>query len=222
MRQMTVLVAASLYVSCVAFAAGCKGHACSQPLSDAIRNSCVVKPDVLWCGSKPDRCGAESLLSLGVRTVVNLELRHDDMKAFQVARPSKVLSEKVDYFRIRESESYVLLPPSVLDSDVAEFLAIVKTQPKPIYVHCRSGQNRTGVMVAAYRVLLEGWSPKNAIDEMGKYKGIWFWLGDANYINSLKGRQHRDTLEALINCRLKDVRPTASLTCSVKGCEEAK
>jgi protein tyrosine phosphatase (PTP) superfamily phosphohydrolase (DUF442 family) len=218
---MTVLMAALLCM-CVASAAENKGQiaTCSWPLSEAIRNSCVVSPGVLWRGSKPDSAGAASLLSLGVRTVVNLELLHDDMRAFQVARPAKVLSEKLDYFRIEEWEPNPVILPSVLDSHVAEFLAIVKTQPKPIYVHCRSGQNRTGVMVAAYRVLLEGSSPESAVAEMGKYKGFWFkW--DAKYINSLKGK-HRANLEALINSRLKHVRPTASLTCSVKGCKEEK
>ena len=222
MRQVTVLMAALLCVSCVASAAENKGQiaACSRPLSKAIPNSCVVSPGVLWRGSKPDRAGAEALLSLGVRTVVNLELLHDDIKAFQVAQPAKVLSEKLDYFHIREWEPNPVILPSVLDSHVVEFLAIVKTQPKPIYVHCRSGQNRTGVMVAAYRVLLEGSSPESAVAEMGKYKGFWFKY-DAKYINSLKGK-HRTTLDALIKSRLKDVRPIARLTCSVKGCEEVK
>src|SRR5437773_5556945 len=141
MRQMTVLVPALLCVWGVACVAENKGQivACSSPLSKAIPNSCVVSPGVLWRGSKPDRLGAASLLSLGVRTVVNLELLHDDMKAFQLARPAKVLSERLDYFHIREWEPNPVIAPSVLDSHVAEFLAIVKTQPKPIYVHCRSG-----------------------------------------------------------------------------------
>jgi len=93
-------------------------------LSALVRRDCEFMrrfSRVLWRGSKPDPAGTASLLSLGVRTVVNLELLHDDMKAFRVAPPAKVPSEKLDYFRIRESEPNVVIAPSVLDSHVAEF-----------------------------------------------------------------------------------------------------
>jgi hypothetical protein len=33
-------------------------------------------------------------------------------------------------------------------------------------VHCREGVDRTGVMVAVYRVAIDGWSTDQAIDEM--------------------------------------------------------
>jgi protein tyrosine phosphatase len=38
----------------------------------------------------------------------------------------------------------------------------LETQPKPVFVHCRSGRNRTGVMIAAYRVF-NGMSNEDAI-----------------------------------------------------------
>ena len=146
-----IAVAAVLVLLGTACAAADKGEmsACPSPLSTVILNSCVVTPGVLWRGSKPGPAGAASLLSLGIRTVVNLEMLHSDMKAFESALPAKVPSGKLSYFHIHELELNALLLPSVVDSHVAEFLAIVKTQPKPIYVHCRAGQNRTGVMVAA-------------------------------------------------------------------------
>lgn len=194
--------------------------ACSSPLSPEIANSCIVSPGVLWRGSKPDPAGAASLVSLGVRSVVNLELLHDDIEAFELARPAKVLSESLKYFRVHEWEPNVLIAPSRLDAHVAEFLAIVKTQPRPIYVHCRSGQNRTGIMIAAYRVLLEGWSPESAVAEMGKYEGLWF-KSDATYIRSITG-EHRVNLEKAVQSNLNKVHPKAILTCSVQGCTSIK
>jgi len=38
-----------------------------------------------------------------------------------------------------------------------------------IFVHCRVGDDRTGMMIAAYRTADEGWTPKQAMEEMNKY-----------------------------------------------------
>jgi tyrosine-protein phosphatase SIW14 len=36
----------------------------------------------------------------------------------------------------------------------------------PIFVHCQHGQDRTGVIVALYRIFYEQWTPQAAHDEM--------------------------------------------------------
>ncbi len=94
------------------------------------------------------------------------------------------VNSSVNDFRVRNFEPVVALAPALQDEQLAQFLAIMATQPKPVYVHCRSGQNRTGVNVAAYRVLVQGVAPEVAITEMGKYKGIWYSF-DADYIRSI-------------------------------------
>lgn len=194
--------------------------ACASPLSPAIANSCVVAPDALWRGAKPDVDGATALISLGVKTVVNLELLHDDLDAFRAARPPTAPSASIDYFRIRDWEPNVVIATALLDSHVSDFIAIVKTQAKPIYVHCRSGQNRTGVMIAAYRVLLEGVSIESAIAEMQKYQGVWF-KQDAEYLRSLTG-EHRERIVQMAEVRIGQIRPEAHLECSTSGCNERK
>src|SRR5712691_10320766 len=117
--------------------------ACANDLGSPIPNFCVVTPDVLWRGAKPAQDGAAWLVQRGVRTIVNLELLHDDRRAFGEARPTSAGRYELAYFRVSDWEPNAVLAPALLDDHVAHFLAVVDKQPKPVYVHCRSGQNRT-------------------------------------------------------------------------------
>jgi protein-tyrosine phosphatase len=137
-----------------------------------------------------------------------------------MARLSTPPAASIDYFRIHEWEPNVFIAPTLLDSHVSDFIAIVKSQAKPIYVHCRSGQNRTGVMIAAYRILLEGESIESAIAEMQKYQGVWF-KQDAEYLRSLTG-EHRLMIEKMAEARIGQIRPEAHLECSASGCNAEK
>ncbi|MFS8084260.1 MAG: fused DSP-PTPase phosphatase/NAD kinase-like protein, partial [Acidobacteriota bacterium] len=145
--------------------------ACLNDLGSGIKNFCVVTPNLLWRGARPDSEGAAWLIQQRVRTIVNLELFLDDKHAFDQAIVGNAGNYNLGYFRVRDWEPLVIFESSVADDHVAHFLAIVSQQPKPVYVHCRSGANRTGVMVAAYRVLVEGASAEKAIEEMRLYRG---------------------------------------------------
>jgi hypothetical protein len=53
------------------------------------------------------------------------------------------------------------------EKEAVRFLKIV-TDPKraPVLVHCQHGADRTGTMVAVYRIAVQGWSKDEAIREM--------------------------------------------------------
>ncbi len=212
--QYAVLTAATFLVGCAAPTP--RADACGDLLSPVVTNSCVVVKGALWRGAKPDASAASELVNLGVRTVVNLELLHDDQSAFRDSRPTVNQLQTVRYFRVRDWEPNVVIAPALLDGHVAEFIAITRTQPQPIYVHCRSGQNRTGVMIAAYRILEQNVSVDAAIVEMERYQGFWF-KDDAEYLRQLDG-QRRERLKALVAKKVTELRPTATLDCTKEGC----
>jgi protein tyrosine/serine phosphatase len=67
----------------------------------------------------------------------------------------------------------------VAPEEVVRFLRIV-TDPvnHPILVHCQHGADRTGTMVAAYRIFIQGWNPEEAIRELPHFgfHPIWSHL----------------------------------------------
>ncbi|MBI2772521.1 MAG: dual specificity protein phosphatase family protein [Burkholderiales bacterium] len=193
-----------------------RADACPEAdrLTSSIQNFCQVTAGILWRGARPDGAGAPWLMA-NVRTVINLELVNDDKSALVEGRYAGTARE-VGYFRVRDWELLPLLAPQMTDDNVAHFLAIVEREPKPIYVHCRSGQNRTGVMVAAYRVLVEGVSADAAIGEMSRYEGYWF-KADADYVRGLTPERRRLILEQARAWQVR-LKADARLVCRDGSC----
>jgi protein tyrosine phosphatase (PTP) superfamily phosphohydrolase (DUF442 family) len=109
--------------------------------------------DTLYRGAQPDAEGFRQLEKLGVETVVNLRLLHPD-------------SELVAGTRLL----VVPIPAEAWEVDgdeVVEFLKVTTDPARvPVFVHCQHGADRTGTMVAAYRIVVQGWDKEEAIREM--------------------------------------------------------
>jgi hypothetical protein len=65
---------------------------------------------------------------------------------------------------------YVAIPwhcPLPEDAVFARFLTLLRGNPgAKVFVHCLSGEDRTGMQIAAYRMAEEGWSAQEAKQEM--------------------------------------------------------
>src|SRR5882757_6022365 len=142
-----------LLCGCVYFSKHTVQGACSNDLDSPIRNFCVVAPEVLWRGERPNRSDAKWLLEHRVGSVVSLQL--DDQGPFESAALGRDFAHSVSYFQEPHFSPLQMVSRSQIDNHVARFLAIVRVAPKPIYFHCRAGIDRTGVLAAAYRVLVD-------------------------------------------------------------------
>ena len=68
-------------------------------------------------------------------------------------------------------------PWNPTEDDLVPFFRVMQEPENwPIFVHCWKGDDRAGFNVAAYRIVVEGWSPDDAIREMFQfgYNPLWF------------------------------------------------
>jgi protein tyrosine/serine phosphatase len=68
------------------------------------------------------------------------------------------------------------------------FLKIVTAKTKtPVFVHCFHGSDRTGTMVAMYRIFIQGWSKAEALRELkeGGYGFHPIWKNLETYLKNL-------------------------------------
>jgi hypothetical protein len=197
---------------CVYFSKHTIHGACANDIGSPVRNFCVVAPQVLWRGERPTEEDARWLLEHHVGTVVSLQL--EDRRAFEAVTLGPDFVHSVSYFHVPGFSPLQVLSPSHLDKHLALFVAIVKAAPKPIYVHCRAGVDRTGVLVAAYRVLVDGVSRDQAIAEMARYHSPWQHF-DAKYIRGLSESRREEILREAAEWDAR-LRPTARIEC-VRG-----
>ncbi len=63
--------------------------------------------------------------------------------------------------------------------EINKALAVITNPAKqPVLVHCKHGSDRTGIIVAAYRIKFDHWTKEQAVAEMrqyGHYEGLYFW-----------------------------------------------
>jgi len=107
----------------------------------------------LYRGGQPTAEGFEGLAHAGVSVVVDL---HNNQNERQIVTKLGMEYVSIPWHCYRPQ-----------DKQVAEFLRVLRDHPdKKVFVHCRLGEDRTGMMVAGYRIAEQGWTAAQARKEM--------------------------------------------------------
>ena len=132
--------------------AGTRPTTWARPLeADGLPNFHELTP-TLYRGAMPEPHGFAELERRGIRTVVSLRRFTRD-----VSVPATGLAWV-------EIPMWTWAPD---EDQVLEFL-LVATDParQPVFVHCAHGADRTGVMYALYRVVVQDWTKDEALAEL--------------------------------------------------------
>jgi protein tyrosine phosphatase (PTP) superfamily phosphohydrolase (DUF442 family) len=145
----------------------------ASPRNDVpgVSNLAEVAPG-LWRSAQPDAVGFKNLAAMGIKTVISLRRLHSDRP---MMRGLGLRHRHIHFAPWRAEEE-----------DVVTFLKIA-TNPEnqPVLVHCQHGADRTGTMVAIYRVYAQGWAMSEAMQELPRFGFHSIWHNLRMYLEHL-------------------------------------
>jgi tyrosine-protein phosphatase SIW14 len=134
--------------------------------------------DHVYRGAQPTERGFQNLAKLGIATVIDL----------QEAGPRGLEEEKwVKAAGMR----YISIPMEGMQTpsneSVAKALALLENASAgPVFVHCHRGADRTGGVIACYRIEHDHWTNDQALNEAGSMGMSWYQLAIRKYVRNYR------------------------------------
>jgi tyrosine-protein phosphatase SIW14 len=123
--------------------------------------------DHVYRGAQPTDEGFRSLAKLGIKTVIDLQPYGD---ARSLNEEKTVKNAGMQYINVG-MKGMETLPAD----GVAKVLALLEdTTTGPIFVHCHRGADRTGGVIACYRIEHDHWANDKALAEARSMGMSWF------------------------------------------------
>jgi uncharacterized protein (TIGR01244 family) len=123
----------------------------AQPMLDVKLGNFYKVSDELYRSRQPGDEEMAQLAAMGVRSVLNLREYHSD--------DDEAAATGIKLYRVPMNAG------DINDELVTKALDALAAAPKPALVHCWHGSDRTGAIVAMYRMVFQGWPRQLAIDE---------------------------------------------------------
>ena len=151
--------------------------AISPPAYSAINVSGVPNfhqvTEHIFRGGQPDSRGWSALARLGVKKVIDLRRPGEHSTTAEslevVSAGMRYVNFPMDGFATPTS-AQMQVPVALLDDG------------EPVFVHCKRGCERTGTVIAAYRISRQGWENDKALTEANQNGLAWWARGMRRFI----------------------------------------
>ncbi len=121
-------------------------------LGTHVENLYRVDPE-LFRSAQPSAAGFRELEALGIKSVLDVAGGDGDDESSRGTK-LKLFHVPMSAFSLRN------------DRVVEALRILVDPKNRPLVIHCQHGADRTGAIVALYRVIVQGWSKEDAVREM--------------------------------------------------------
>jgi len=149
-----------------------------QPQAPAGVGNFHVVNDHIYRGAQPSSEGIQALAKMGVKTVVDLREADGNM----LLEKKQVEAAGMKFVNV---PMHGLETPS--SADVAKVLAVFNDKSAgPVFVHCKRGADRTGTVVACYRISHDRWDNGKALSEAKSNGMAWIQKAMQHYVMGYK------------------------------------
>jgi tyrosine-protein phosphatase SIW14 len=137
----------------------------SQPHSSTIRNKSWASKiktstlnnlykinDSMYRSEQPTYQEFKYLNQFGIKSILNLRANHNDSNLIK--------NNNLEKYSVKITTN------NITEDNIIASLKIINAAKKPLLIHCKHGSDRTGIVVAMYRIVFENWTKENAIDEL--------------------------------------------------------
>jgi tyrosine-protein phosphatase SIW14 len=133
----------------------------------------------VYRGAQPTEQGFQALAKLGVKTVIDLR-RENEHSTVEERRMVEAAGMRYVNFPMQG----VVAPHADV---VARVLAILNDKAQgPVFVHCKQGRDRTGGVIACYRISHDGWENGKALKEAKSFGMHWVQFGIKSYVMNFR------------------------------------